>query len=158
MRSPQKKKKKKRCESVRTYSEKGHKNHPRDRPHIQGVLLWGQAERPGAVQLGEEKASRWPDSILSVSKRGYNIEGDRLFSRVCCDRTRRDNFKIKAGRFRLDVRKMFFYDERWGTWTGCPERRWMPCPWRHLRSGWTRLWAAWSSWRCPCSFIAGELY
>jgi len=24
---------------------------------------------------------------------------------------------------------------RGGTGTSCPERRWMPCPWRHSRSG-----------------------
>jgi len=37
------------------------------------------------------------------------------------------------------------------TGTGCPEVWWMPCPWRHSRSGWMGLWANWSSCRCPCS-------
>jgi len=33
---------------------------------------------------------------------------DRLLSRVCCDRTGENVSKLKEGRFRLDIRKMFF--------------------------------------------------
>ena len=40
-------------------------------------------------------------------KGGYKKEGDRFFSRVCCDRTRGSGFKVKEERFRLDVRKNF---------------------------------------------------
>ena len=41
-------------------------------------------------------------------KGGYRKEGDRLFSRVCCNRTRRNGFKLKEARFRLDLRTKFF--------------------------------------------------
>ncbi len=41
-------------------------------------------------------------------KGGYKKEGKRLFSRVCCDRTRENDFKLKEGVFRLDIRRMIF--------------------------------------------------
>lgn len=56
--------------------------------------LRGQTERVGVVQPGEEKARRRAGGGLSVSKWGYKKkEQDRLFSRVCCDRTRKIHFK-----------------------------------------------------------------
>ena len=38
-------------------------------------------------------------------KGGSKKERDRFFSRVCCDRTRGNSFKLKEGRNRLDIRK-----------------------------------------------------
>ena len=40
--------------------------------------------------------------------KGYEKEGDRLFSKVCCDGTKGNNFQIKARRFRLDIRITLF--------------------------------------------------
>ena len=109
---------------------------------IQGMehLSYEDRLRRRPVQPGEGKASGRPESGLSVFKVGliaisYRRKGQTLSS-VCCNRTRGNGFKLKEGRFRLDVRKRFYTLRMMRTGTGCPERWWMSCPWRHSKSGW----------------------
>jgi len=41
-------------------------------------------------------------------KGDYKKAAEGLFTRDCSDRTRGDGFKLKEGRFTLDIRKIFF--------------------------------------------------
>ncbi|GAB0182014.1 hypothetical protein GRJ2_000666700 [Grus japonensis] len=57
-----------------------------------------------------EKRRLWGYLIAAFQylKGAYKKDGDKLFSRACCDRTGNNGFKLKEGRFRLDIRKKFF--------------------------------------------------
>ena len=58
----------------------------------------------------------------------YKQEGNQLFTRVDNSRTRGNGFKLKEGRFRLDIRVKFFTVRAVRCWNSCPERLWMPRP------------------------------
>jgi len=40
-------------------------------------------------------------------KGAYRKAKEKLFSKACCGRTRSNGFKLREGRFRLDIRKKF---------------------------------------------------
>ena len=57
-----------------------------------------------------EKRRLWGDltAAFQYLKRAYKKVGEGLFTRACSDRTRHNGFKLKEGRFRLDMWKKFF--------------------------------------------------
>ena len=64
--------------------------------------------KPGLFSL--EKRKLWADLVAAFQylKGAYKQEGSQLFERVDNGRTRGNDFKLKEGRFRLDVRGKFF--------------------------------------------------
>ena len=57
-----------------------------------------------------EKRRLWGDLIAAFQylQGAYKQEGSQLFTRVDNGRTRGNGFKLKEGRFRLDIRGKFF--------------------------------------------------
>ena len=49
-----------------------------------------------------------PHSSFQYLKGDYKDAGEGLFIRDCSGRTRHDGFRLKQGKFRLDIRKELF--------------------------------------------------
>ena len=114
-------------------------------PMRTGWDCWGCSawRREGSMKTWEEHFS----NIKGDCKNG----GDRLFSRIHCDSARGDGFKQKELRFTLDIMKKFFTIMVVKHCNRLLRNTMDVHVWRHSRSGWTELWATWSSSRCPCS-------
>ncbi|KFQ65076.1 hypothetical protein N334_13511, partial [Pelecanus crispus] len=69
-----------------------------------------------------EKRRLQGDLIVAFQylKGAYRKDGDNLFSKACCDRTRSNGFKLKKNTFRLYIRKEFFTMRVVKHWTGLP--------------------------------------
>ena len=77
-----------------------------------------------------EKRRLWGDLIATFQylKGAYKQGESQLFERVDDSRTRGNGFKLREGRFRLDVGGRFFTKRVVRCWNSCPERLWMPRP------------------------------
>ncbi|KAK4832652.1 hypothetical protein QYF61_024680 [Mycteria americana] len=78
-------------------------------------------------------------AVIQYLKGASKKAGDRLFNRACSNRTRGDGFKLKKGRFRLDIRKKVFTMRVAKHWNRLPREVVDAHPWKHSRSSWTGL-------------------
>jgi len=62
----------------------------------------------GLFRLEKRRLQRDLTVAFQYLKGASKKDGDRLFSKVSCDRTRTNGFKLREGSFRLDIRKKSF--------------------------------------------------
>ena len=82
-------------------------------PEEAPAMMWGleplcweeRLGKLGLLSLGRRRLR----GDLGAAASTYRKDGENLFSRACCDRTRSNGFKLKEGRFRLDIRTKVFY-------------------------------------------------
>ena len=74
--------------------------------------------------LSLEKRRLWGDLIAAFQymKEAYRQEEDQLFTCSHSDRTRENGFKLKEGRFRLDVRQNFLTQRVVRHWIRFPRK------------------------------------
>jgi len=78
---------------------------------IRGPEYLSYEERLRELRLFSLEKRRLQGDLLAAFqylKGSYRKDGENIFSRACCDRTRSNGFKLREGRFRLDVWKNFF--------------------------------------------------
>ena len=67
--------------------------------------------------------------------RAYRKSGEGLFRMAGSNRMRKNAFKLKEGRFGLDIRKKLFTVRMVRHWNTLPREVVVPPPWKHSRPG-----------------------